>query len=411
MDDRRQSRMTVKRALGNGGSVLVIALLLTTLLTIIGIGFLSVSGTEISIAFNESHLQQAFYLGEAGVAEATRVLRDSDNWNTVLAAAQPFNCPGLVPDTDGGCTFTIVNDAADPGGPLNDTNDIVVVTSSGTFRNAARDVEAGLTRLALPMPAGAITSIGASTNVSFAGNAFTIDGNNWVPPSDNGATPESQDNGTCGSVPVPKYGVAVPDAGQQVDVYNDLNFQQMDNITGDAPDPPWNPPSSDPSIGVDTTITPDKLAALVDMLIPMADHTYTPGSSFSAATIGTQADPKLVVVDATDYSGTDPALSLHASSGVGILIVKNGGVRFTGNFQWEGLVIVLGDNVEIDMRGGGHKTIYGSVLLSENLQISTNTVEGDGNVEVKYSCEAINTANQIGGGQLRGARLWWREMS
>ncbi len=401
-----------KSPLGEQGSVLVIALLLTTVLSILGLSFLTVSGQDLFIAFNETHDSQAFYLAEAGVAEAKRVLRDSNNWDNELTAAQPFNCPaGLVPAGDGGCTFTVENDAADPGGAFNDTNDLVIVSATGTFRNAMSDVEVALTRILLPVPPGGITSVGVSTNVSFAGNAFTIDGNNWIPPSDDGLTPESQDNSVCGSIPVPKFGIAVRDAADQLSVKNDLTSQQQDNVMGDTPNPPWAPPDATPSIGVDTTIIQADLEALVDWLAPLADITYTPGTSISSETLGTQASPKIVMVDATGYSGSDPALRMNATKGAGILIVKDGSLEMSGNSQWVGLVIIIGDNVDVDMRGGGDKSIYGSLLLAENLNVSTNQAEGVGNVKVRFSCQGIGVANNIGGGKLRGATVWWREVS
>ncbi|MFQ5847582.1 MAG: pilus assembly PilX N-terminal domain-containing protein [Candidatus Methylomirabilales bacterium] len=401
-----------KCRLGERGSVLVIALLLTTVLSILGLSFLTVSGQDIFIAYNETHLSQAFYLAEAGVAEAQRILRDSNNWDNELTAAQPFSCPaGLVSATDGGCTFTVENDSADPGGPTNDTNDLVVVKATGTFRNALSEVDVGLARMLLPVPPGGITSLGVSTNLSFAGNAFTIDGNNWIPPSDDGSTPESQDNSSCGSIPVPKFGIAVPDGAQQLSVKNDLTGQQQDNVTGAAPNPPWAPPGSTPSIGVDATLTQAQLTTLVDWLSPLADFTYNPGTSISSGTLGTQADPTIVFVDATGYSGSDPALTLSATKGAGILMVKNGSLRMSGNSQWVGLIIVIGDNVQIDMRGGGNKSIYGSVLLAENLSVATNQAEGQGNVKVRFSCQGVNVANTVGGGKLRGATVWWREVS
>ncbi|MDZ4340191.1 MAG: hypothetical protein U1B94_08255, partial [candidate division NC10 bacterium] len=216
---------------------------------------------------------------------------------------------------------------------------------------------------------------------------------------------------SCGSIPAPKYGIAVPDATQQLDVKNDLTSQQQDNVTGDAPNPPWAPPSGVPSIGVDTTITQSELATLTDYLIPLANITYTPGTQISSATLGTQADPKIVVVDATGYSGSDPALTLNATKGAGILIVKNGGLRMSGSSQWVGMVIIIGNNVEIDMRGGGDKSIYGSILLAENLNVATNQAEGQGNVMIRFSCQGVNVANTAGGGKLRGATVWWREIS
>jgi hypothetical protein len=267
-----------------------------------------------------------------------------------------------------------------------------------------------LTRLLLPFPPGGITSVGASTNVSFAGNSFDIDGNNWIPPSDDGTIPESQNNAACTATTAPKFGIAVPDAATQLGVKNDLTGQQQDNVLGANPNPPWAPVSTFPSIGVDTTITQAELALLTDYLIPMATLTYSPGTQISSGTLGTQADPKIVVVDATGYSGSDPALTLSATKGAGILIVKNGGLRMSGNSQWVGLVIVIGNNVEIDLRGGGNKAIYGSVLLAENLNVATNQAEGQGNVKVRFSCQGIDVANTAGGGRLRGATVWWREV-
>jgi hypothetical protein len=145
--------------------------------------------------------------------------------------------------------------------------------------------------------------------------------------------------------------------------------------------------------------------------MPLGTVSYPPGTSISSGTLGTQANPEIVVVDGTGYTGSDPALTLSATSGAGILIVKNGSLRITGNSKWVGLVIVIGNNVEIDMRGGGDKAIYGSVLLAENLNVATNQAEGQGNVKVYFSCQGIDVANRAGGGRLRGAQTWWREVS
>ncbi len=408
----RSKQQQVNLPLGERGSVLVIALLFTVVLSFLGVTFLSISGTDVSIAFNETEHSQAFYLAEAGIAEATRVLRDSNNWDNELAGPQPFNCPvGLVPAAQGGCTFTVENDAADPGGPTNDTNDLVTVKATSTYRTAAREVNVGLTRLLLAVPPGAITSLGTSTNVSFAGNAFTIDGNNWIPPSDDGTTPEFLNNASCGPIPLPKFGIAVPDAIQQLAVKNDLNNQQQDNVTGDWPNPPWAPVNNIPSIGVDTNITQAQLTTLTNYIMPMATIAYSPGTSISSGTLGTQANPEIVVVDATGYPGGSPALTLNATTGAGILIVKNGSLRMSGNSQWVGIVIVIGSNVQIDLRGGGDKSIYGSVLIADNPTVATNQAAGQGNVKIRFSCQGIDVANTAGGGRLRGAVVWWREVS
>jgi len=180
-------------------------------------------------------------------------------------------------------------------------------------------------------------------------------------------------------------------------------------VTGAPPNPPWVPASDYPSIGVDTTVTQAQIQEMADLLIPLADLTYSPGTNISSETIGTQTSPKIVAVDATG-SSANPALDLNAVTGYGVLIVKNGDLRIRGDSQWVGFVIVVGSNVQIDVRGGGHKQIYGSVFLAEATDVSSNAAEGDGSVDIRFSCEGVTVANNAGGGKLRGAALWWKEV-
>lgn len=389
---------------------LVIALLVMALLSFLGVAFLSMSATEITISANEVQASRAFFLTEAGVALAKQTLRDTADWNTALSDPPTKTaCPILVPASIGNCSYTIENDAADVGGPTNDTDNLVIIKATGQSLAATREVHLAFTRLdGLPAPPAALLSVGVSSNVSFAGNAFSIDGNNWIPPSDDTLTPAVQDNSACTSTTAPKFGIGVPNATHQLEVKNSLSATQQDNVTGDDPNPPWSPVSSIPSIGVDTTLTQDQLIDLVDYLIPLADVTYSPGTSISSETLGTQAAPMAVVVDATGYSGSDPALTLSATTGAGILIVKNGTLRLTGNSQWVGVVIVVGSNVAIDVRGGGNKSVYGATLLAEDANVEATVAEGDGNLNIRYSCGGINVANSLP--SLNGSTVWWKEV-
>ena len=394
------------------GIALVISLLVMALLSMLGVTFLSMSATEITIASNEVSSSRAFFLTEAGVALAKQTLRNTPDWDTVLTDPPTTTvCPVIVPASTGNCSYAIVNDAADGGGPTNDTNDLVIIEATGLSQTASREVHVAFTRTGgIPTPPAALMSVGVSSNVSFNGNAFTIDGNNWIPPSDDGSTPAVQDNSACTSTTAPKYGIGVPNATHQLAVKNDLSSQQQDNVIGDSPNPPWAPTSDTPSIGVDTAITQDQLLALVDYLIPLADITYSPGTSINSGTIGTQAAPKIVVVDATGYSGSAAALTLQATSGAGILIVKNGTLALKGNSGWVGVVIVLGSNVAIDVSGGGNKAVYGATLLAEDANVDAVIADGSGNVKLRYSCGGLNVANLASASAFSGTTVWWKEV-
>ncbi|MBW8057813.1 MAG: hypothetical protein FVQ86_07320 [candidate division NC10 bacterium] len=410
MRPMREYRAVFQQELGERGVALVVTLLVISLLSLVGFAFLTLSVTENTIAYNDVNAAKAFNLTEAGVALAKQTLRNTPDWDTLLSDPPTTTaCPALVPASTGGCSYRIENDTADPGGPTDDTDDLVIIKATGQSQTAAREVHVALTRInGIPAPPASLLSVGVSTNVSFNGNAFTIDGNNWIPPSDDGLTPASQDNSACTSTSAPKYGIGVPNATNQLTVFNNLSNPQQDNVTGAPPNPPWTPASPTPSIGVDTSITQSQLVDLMDYLIPVADITYTPGTSISSGTLGTQAAPKIVVVDATGYSGSDPALTLSATTGAGILIVKNGTLRLTGDSQWVGIVIVLGSNVSIDIRGGGNKVLYGATLLAEDANVDSNVAEGDGNLDIRYSCDGIDVANAVP--SLAGTTLWWKEV-
>ncbi len=417
-----EQRAVLAKELGERGVALVVTLLVITLLSMVGIMFLTLSLTENTIAYNEVKAAVAFNLTEAGVALAKQTLRNTPDWDTLLSDPPTTTaCPALVPASTGSCSFTIVNDTCayygkapgcpegDPGGPTDDTDDLVIIKATGQSQTAAREVHVALTRIdGIPTPPASLLSVGVSSNVSFNGNAFTIDGNNWIPPSDDGLTPASQDNSVCTSTSAPKYGIGVPNATHQLAVKNGLSSQQQDNVTGDDPNPPWSPTSDTPSIGVDPTITQSQLVDLIDQLIPIADITYSPGTSIVSGTIGTQADPKIVVVDATSYSGSDPALTLTTTSGAGILIIKNGTLSMKGNTQWVGIVIVLGSNVAIDVSGGGNKSVYGATLLAEDANVEAVIAEGSGNMKLRYSCDGLDVANIAGGQAFSGMTLWWK---
>ena len=127
------------------GVALVIALLSMILLSIMGVTFLSMSGTETMIASNAVNSSRAFYLTEAAVSLAKQTLRTSANWDNELAAS-PFTCPASID----GCSYQILNDAADPGGPTDDTNDTVLIRATGQIQSATRVIEVAVTQMANP---------------------------------------------------------------------------------------------------------------------------------------------------------------------------------------------------------------------------------------------------------------------
>lgn len=150
-----------------GGSVMVVALLMLALLTVIGIAASNTSTTEMQISANEQQNRIVFYAADAGLNVGRQFLTnlkvaDPGSWDRLLAGTvfvwqdaggNDVNVSTLddVVDADwnrnvGLATYTLQiedNDDLD-GNPLVDTDNVVVLTSTATFRNARAQVQASV---------------------------------------------------------------------------------------------------------------------------------------------------------------------------------------------------------------------------------------------------------------------------
>ena len=133
-----------------GGSVLIIALLILVLLTMIGISATRTTNTDIRIANNEKIHRMAFYTAEAGIEVGRAALNDlkvadSGSWDNLL---QDVTTLDAVIDAGGSrnvgdASFTLeVDDNQDlDGSMLVDTDNTIILTSTGSYGNAQAQIE------------------------------------------------------------------------------------------------------------------------------------------------------------------------------------------------------------------------------------------------------------------------------
>jgi len=153
--------MQAKRILNNqNGSVMVFALILLVLLTIMGLSTINTSTIEVKIADNEQRHKMVLYAADAGI-EAGRAaldtLKDADtgNWdnlfqgNQLVGQATGVSTLDAVIDAGNGrsvgpATFTLaVTDNDDLDGTTTvDTDNIAILTSTGTLGSTLTEVEA-----------------------------------------------------------------------------------------------------------------------------------------------------------------------------------------------------------------------------------------------------------------------------
>ncbi len=421
------------------GVALPLALFVLVSLSGLLLAFLTMSGMEPQVARNLGDTTRARYAAEAGMEWAYDKLASAPaagptSWNGRLGApgngilATNMSLPGLAA-TFGTFSVSFRNDmqAGDPqitgqptdpsADPANDTNGIVIVTSTGTFNGVTRQIQEVVTHFNLNIP-GAVNLYGFGVNTIFNGNSFTITGNDTNP------------DGTAGTCAA-KWGIGVADAAAQQAVEASLNQQQQNNITGKSPN---DPPGVNPGTGVgnntieqDATLTPQKIADFVNAVKPYADLSLQ-SSALNKVSIsnlgstcasnwndsncwGTPANPKLVYIKGT----LDPAQAFYAvnisgkSTGAGILIIEDGDLSITGDFNWQGPIIITGQYVGLLYGGGGNQSIYGGVVVNETAVANAQVeLQASGNPKIDYSCQAIANATQ---NNRRLTRVTsWREM-
>lgn len=176
--------MTRRR--GERGVALVLSLIVLMALSGLALAFLSVSALEPRIARNLGDAARARWLAEAGLEVGYGALVAAadadDSWRGLLAsatAAEPWvTPPGLagaalpgLPIAEGTYTVSVRNDVAPTRAPApgadaaRDTNDVVIMRSTGAFNTAARTLEVVVRRRRAPgVPAAGVRALHAMSN-------------------------------------------------------------------------------------------------------------------------------------------------------------------------------------------------------------------------------------------------------
>ena len=443
------------------GVAVVVAMIALMALTALGLAFLAVSMYEPQISRSLADSTRARYIAEAGLESAYDTLISNTNWDGLLAGASCTTgsvigtvasaMPGL---TAASGTYTVrirndcqANDSLITGvtveniaNATNDTNDHVILTSTGTFGTATRTINVVVVRVANLLspnsPASgqinaALSFPGYESDTRFTGNSFSVSGRNHDL-SGNLASPSSSLLG----ISVGPEDQFVPAGGpvmhHEAAIESSVSGSQDDNVVGLH--------QSNSSIlnaeGNNTiaaaALTSASVTDFVNAVKGYADITITTSSSSTSTYVkatnttttssgsasfnsvggscggnynasdcwGTSANPKIVYVKGT----VDPTSAFNAlrvsgnSNGYGIIIVEDGDFTITGNFGWEGPIIVTGGYVGVGINGGGNQQVLGALISNET---ATNEAPGfyegvlTGNAKVAYSRAALDKALSV----------------
>ncbi len=398
------------------GMALITALMMLAFLTVVGGALLSSTTVDLMIAENYETNAKLLYLTEAGLNVGRETLRASANdlstdmataagVDTTLAVSmdlatllatddQPLlpsegslRTTGQTLDDGSGQAIGtyhvfVRNDPADGQTATSDSNDVVTLVSIGTIGNATLTIAADVKKGTFPpIPAALTLNGGIGLFDAANSNLFRVDGFDSAGSGNN------------------ENAIGVISSADDTTVTNAIPPVNVANYTGDGGVTPDVEDISTDLSGMLETVS--GLEDLVSSMSESATDTYTPGfgNSTSIGNIGSSSDDRVVVVngDATFGPGT----------GYGVLLVR-GVLTFSGNFNWNGLVLVIGQG-EMHWNGGGLGEIQGGLFIAKTRDTATASVplgalrttrgdiiadfNGGGGAGIVYNTSTIANAN------------------
>jgi hypothetical protein len=416
--------------------------------------FLSVSALEPQISRNVADTARARYLAEAGIEIGFNLLVNTgdatQSFTPALAGAtatNPWvtlvNNGTLSGVTSGGAAaeaafagnYNVVvrNDyqagdsaltgqtagpSAAPAETLTaDTNKVVIMRSTGSFRGATKTIEVVVRRAALPPFPGAVNLPGLQDDTFINMNSFDIDGRDYRCTSNC----DTAANWTQNASNANKWGIASqPGTQSNVGIGYESNAESSvsgtpsklasikgrDETVGGAGGPSSFTTGLN-TINADSQLSPTNMQAYIESIRNYAGTTVlqstqacpmqmtgsaTPTSTVTVSNgctgaagvnqtidLGSRTNPKLVYFRGDiDPSSAFTGLQLNSGiKGAGILVVEDGDLSVTTSgaglniqgrnvdFYWDGIVIVTGRYVGSGFRAGANVEIRGAFISNE----------------------------------------------
>lgn len=409
---------------GERGAALITATLLSLLLLAAG-GTLILTSTMTGVTARDSTAEmQAYYAAEAGVAKTLEVLRGNvpsnpagtrasfrnmvcsrNLWTTMSGAAINVSADGV---TRFQITSVIDPDNRDSALMCNGPNaanyrpDRLAIQVAGFGpRNSQKNMELAINRYTVDYEVNAVVTLPNGTANPMA---FDLGGSNVT---------STSGEDLSGGPSLAAYSVSNVD-------YNRTN----NVIDGCLPDGTncGNGPNVTP--GDPTVLGNNNTPSFLESVAKAREFLYGDEGMMQTAinqgryfTTEDAAKASVAGLGASNPDGVltfvDGNLTLGPGnpSGQGTLIVT-GNLILDGNFNWNGVIMVLGTG-NVLRSGGGQGNIFGAIFVanfprtgpdSDQFQPPTFNTNGGGTSNIQYSSNAVDMAKAVGGHSVRGIR-------
>jgi hypothetical protein len=406
------------------GAALITTLMVATLLLAAGGALILTTALAGTVAVDATAEMQAYYSAEAGLEAALMVMRGNKDsspagtratFRNIDANSNLSTWLGDISHPEYDLEVTDP-DRIDPATGLPRSNHpayqpsrLIVQSTGHGPRGATKKMEMVVKRamfdasvystITLPNQSAdpIIFNLGSSTVTSYSGvdnaglytsiPAFAVGASDYT--ATNNVIDGCHADGTNCSGSTPEISPAPADPS----VISDTNVPDFLRSPADARNFLYN---SDPQIGA-------KAYAESQSTYYDVANGATPPTTF-----GNYTRPKFTFIDGNFTLGPGNP------TGVGVLVVT-GTLTLTGNFQFSGIIYVLGGGTVL-RSGGGHGDIFGAIFVSkfpltppvppasDLFQAPTFNTDGAGTANIQYDTQAIARARTSGGKPVIGVR-------
>jgi len=380
------------------GMVLIVVVGFSALAAIMAAGLYGAGNSHLISTHRAIRLEKAFYTAEAGIERAKAVLKASqDGLNDELVGSDSLTntADDGIPDFGssfpfGGGTYQVrIRDNADSDASLYvDTDNTVIILSTGTFQNVTRVIEAAVCledSLLSPQDVDSPFAIyGTNAEIELKGDAL-IDWHDYQVPADFDCS-----GAGCTGTLIPTNPALPGILSATTTTVTTVSSPAV--IDGDPPI----------QIGTNTHTEQDWYD-MVDALLPLATITIAGGVIGGNVTLGTRDNPEITVI-------TGNAKITGNVDGAGFLLIMGGvEIDFTGTFHYEGIIILAGDNIDdapIEFNDKGNASIFGAIVcVGGELDMKPQ-----GSPAIMYSSEALANLDKITLPPVGLSTVYWREI-
>jgi hypothetical protein len=109
-------------------------------------------------------------------------------------------------------------------------------------------------------------------------------------------------------------------------------------------------------------------------------------------TWGSRTESQLRCVNGLPGSGDSVVFGAN-TGGTGILVIRDAELVLSGEFRWEGLVVVCGGDIGFRVADAANKEIFGALVIHESGNgTGTALLDIQGTLRVRFSRQALNLA-------------------